>query len=34
MDGFIAEAIEDHVRAHTIDPQAANDDPRIRPRLT
>jgi DNA-binding FrmR family transcriptional regulator len=28
LDGFIAEVIEDHVRAHMIDPAAPKDDPR------
>ena len=28
LDGFIAEVIEDHVREHMIDPEAAADDPR------
>jgi len=28
LDGFIAEVIEDHIREHMIDPQAAADDPR------
>ena len=28
MDGFIAEVIEDHIREHMIDPEAAADDTR------
>jgi FrmR/RcnR family transcriptional regulator, repressor of frmRAB operon len=28
LDGFIAEVIEDHVREHMVDPQAARDSPR------
>jgi len=28
MDGFIAEVIEDHIRAHMIDPGAGLDDSR------
>jgi len=27
LDGFIAEVIEDHIRAHLIDPAAAPDSP-------
>jgi DNA-binding FrmR family transcriptional regulator len=27
-DGFIAEAIEDHIREHTMDPEAPRDNPR------
>lgn len=29
LDGFIAEVIEDHIREHMVDPQAARDDPRV-----
>jgi DNA-binding FrmR family transcriptional regulator len=29
MDGFIAEVIEDHIREHMVDPDAAPDDPRV-----
>lgn len=29
MDGFIAEVIEDHIREHMVDPDAARDDPRV-----
>ncbi len=29
MDGFIAEVIEDHIREHMVDPDAAHDDPRV-----
>lgn len=29
MDGFIAEVIEDHIREHMIDPDAAKEDPRV-----
>lgn len=29
MDGFIAEVIEDHIREHMVDPDAAKDDPRV-----
>jgi FrmR/RcnR family transcriptional regulator, repressor of frmRAB operon len=29
MDGFIAEVIEDHIREHMVDPDAAQDDPRV-----
>lgn len=28
LDGFIAEVIEDHIREHMIDPQAAPEDER------
>lgn len=28
LDGFIAEVIEDHIREHMLDPDAAHDDPR------
>lgn len=28
LDGFIIEVIEDHIREHMVDPQAARDDPR------
>lgn len=28
LDGFIAEVIEDHIREHMIDPDAARDNPR------
>jgi len=27
LDGFIAEVIEDHIREHMLDPQAARDAP-------
>ena len=29
MDGFIAEVIEDQIREHMVDPDAARDDPRV-----
>ena len=29
LDGFIAEVIEDHIRAHMVDPAAGRDDPRV-----
>jgi DNA-binding FrmR family transcriptional regulator len=29
MDGFIAEVIEDHIREHMVDAEAAPDDPRV-----
>lgn len=28
LDGFIAEVIEDHIREHMVDPDAARDEPR------
>ena len=29
LDGFIAEVIEDHIREHMVDPQAAREAPRV-----
>jgi DNA-binding FrmR family transcriptional regulator len=29
LDGFIGEVIEDHIRAHLVDPHAPKDDPRV-----
>jgi DNA-binding FrmR family transcriptional regulator len=29
LDGFIAEVIEDHIREHMVDPEAARDAPRV-----
>ena len=30
LDGFIAEVIEDHIREHLIDPNAPEDDQRVK----
>jgi FrmR/RcnR family transcriptional regulator, repressor of frmRAB operon len=29
LDGFIAEVIEDHIREHMVDPNAARENPRV-----
>ncbi|WP_294334353.1 metal/formaldehyde-sensitive transcriptional repressor [uncultured Sphingomonas sp.] len=29
LDGFIAEVIEDHIREHMLEPDAAPDDPKV-----
>jgi len=30
LDGLVAEVVEDHIRAHVIDPKASRDNPRAR----